>query len=108
GDPIILDLVQLGLGDDGHTASLIPNDPVLQVADRDTAWSENYKGHRRMTLTYPCINRAREILWLIAGDDKREAVAQVLAKDHSIPGGSIAQEQATLYLDQAAAANIDA
>ena len=89
--PTALDLVHLGLGPDGHTASLVPGDPVLEVADRDVAVTDEYQGRRRMTLTYPALARARAILWLVTGEDKVDALARLRAGDHTIPGGRIRQ-----------------
>ena len=66
----MLDLVHLGLGPDGHTASLVPGDPVLDVTDADVALTGVYQGRRRMTLTYPMLNRARRVLWVVTGSDK--------------------------------------
>ena len=99
----VLDVVHLGLGADGHTASLIPGDPVLAVDDRDVAVTGEYQGRQRMTLTYPAINRARRIVWEIAGADKADAVRAVV-EDRDVPGARIAKEQAILICDAAAAA----
>jgi len=103
GKPPVLDLAHLGLGPDGHAASLIPNDPVLQVTDSDVAITGVYQGHRRMTLTYPVINRARRILWLVSGRDKVSALTKLRAADPSIPAGRISQTRALLLADREAA-----
>jgi 6-phosphogluconolactonase len=102
GTPPVLDVVHLGLGGDGHTASLVPGDPVLQVSDRDIAITSEYSGRRRMTLTYPIINRSRHILWLITGDGKAEMLDRLIRADHDIPAGRISQERATIIADTAA------
>jgi 6-phosphogluconolactonase len=102
--PAQLDLVHLGLGPDGHTASLVPGDPVLEVADRRVAVTETaYQGHRRMTLTYPAIAAARQVLWLVTGPSKQEALAKLLAGDDSIPAGRIENDSMTVIADDAAA-----
>jgi 6-phosphogluconolactonase len=102
--PERLDLVHLGLGPDGHTASLVPGDPVLEVDDRRVAVTETaYQGHRRMTLTYPALAAAREILWLVTGPSKREALAKLLAGDPSIPAGRVENESMVVVADEAAA-----
>jgi 6-phosphogluconolactonase len=102
GSPPTLDLVHLGLGPDGHTASLIPGDPVLNVTDRDVALTGIYQGRRRMTLTYPIINRARRILWLVTGGEKVGPLTRLLKGDPSIPAGRIGQDRALLFADRTA------
>ncbi len=101
--PDQLDLVHLGLGPDGHTASLVPGDSVLDVSDRDVAVTGEYQGRRRMTLTYPPLNRARQILWLVTGEDKVDAFARLRASDPSIPAGRISTANALVVVDAAAA-----
>lgn len=98
--PDPLDLIHLGLGSDGHTASLIPGDPVLEVRDRAVAMTAGeYQGTRRMTLTYPAIDRAREVLFLITGDGKREALDRLLSGDRSIPAGRVRNVNVTVITD---------
>ena len=109
GNPPTLDMAHLGLGPDGHTASLVPNDPVLQVVDRDVALTDPvnlYQNRRRMTLTYPMINRSRQILWLATGAAKIPMLVKLRAADLGIPGGRISQASALLLTDRAAAAGL--
>ena len=96
------DLVHLGLGPDGHTASLVPGDPVLDVTDRLVAVTAPYQEHRRMTLTYPALARADQLMWLVTGADKRHPLAQVLAGDPSVPGGRVVAARSLVLCDTAA------
>ncbi len=103
GAPPVLDLAHLGLGPDGHTASLVPGDPVLAVRDRDVAPTGVYMGRRRMTLTYPVLDRARRVLWLVTGAEKVPVFPRLVAGDPSIPAGRVSPERALLLADRGAA-----
>ena len=103
GTPPVLDLVHLGLGPDGHTASLVPGDPVLNVKDADVAITGTYQGRQRMTLTYPMINRSRKVLWVVTGAEKVPMLRRLVDGDESIPAGRIRREQAIVLADEAAA-----
>ncbi len=102
GDPVALDVVHLGLGDDGHTASLVPGDPVLEVSNRDVAATGAYQGHRRVTLTYPLLARCRLALWLVSGAAKAAAVRALLGGDATIPGARVKTPYQLLVADRAA------
>jgi 6-phosphogluconolactonase len=106
GSPPLLDLVHLGLGPDGHTASLVPGDSVRNIKDVDVALTGLYDGRRRMTLTYPILNRSRQILWLVTGSDKAEALARLVARDPSIPAGQVRTDHAVIIADRAAASRL--
>jgi 6-phosphogluconolactonase len=108
GSPPVLDLVHLGMGPDGHTASLIPGDPVLDVTDADVALTGLYQGRRRMTLTYRAINRARRVLWLITGEDKAAMLVRLRRGDPAIPAGRVRQDHAIALADRAAAQQLEA
>lgn len=99
GTPPVLDLVHLGIGPDGHTASLVPGDAALGVTDAAVALTAPYLGRRRMTLTYPVLDRARCVLWLATGSEKREMLARLRAADPSIPAGRVEQRNAVLLTD---------
>jgi 6-phosphogluconolactonase len=103
GSPVVLDLVHLGLGPDGHTASLVPGDEVIDVEDADVAITGVYQGRRRMTLTFAAINRARRILWFVTGEGKAGMLKRLRDADRTIPAGRVHQEQALAYIDRAAA-----
>jgi 6-phosphogluconolactonase len=105
GTPPVLDLVHLGLGPDGHTASLVPSDPVLEVADRFVSVTGVYQGHRRMTLTYPALDHARRVLWVVTGEDKAQALVRLSSSDRSIPAG-LRQDDACVIADRAAASRM--
>ena len=95
-----LDLIHLGMGSDGHTASLVPSDGVLTINDREVACTEHaYQGRKRMTLTYPLLNSAKHILWIVTGAEKREMVQRLLQQDASIPAGLVSQKNALLMVD---------
>jgi 6-phosphogluconolactonase len=104
---VTIDLAHLGLGLDGHTASLVPGDPVLDVTDADVALTGFYQGRRRMTLTYPMLDRSRRIVWLVTGREKAEMLARLCAADRSIPAGRVPQHQAVVLADHEAVARLE-
>ena len=103
GTPPVLDVVQLGLGADGHTASLLPGDPLLEDTAADVGVSVLYQGTRRMTLTLRCLNAARHRLWLVVGEDKAAALGALWRGAASLPAGRVARKAAFVYADAAAA-----
>jgi 6-phosphogluconolactonase len=106
GNPPMLDLVHLGLGDDGHTASWPPGDPIAAIVDAEVAICTVYRGRRRMTLTVPAVNRARAVLWLVSGSSKADMLARVLAGDPALPASLVRQDQALVLADRAAAQRV--
>jgi len=99
----ILDLVHLGLGDDGHTASLFPGDSALELREPDAVAVGPYLGHRRVTLTLPCLERARALVFLVTGSNKREPLKRLLAGDVRIPAGRLRHPDFTVFADPEAA-----
>lgn len=102
-----LDLIHLGIGTDGHSASLVPNDSVLEIKEKGVALTDSeYQGRKRMTLTYPLINQAEKILWVVTGEEKAEMLDRLLHQDPSIPAGRIDQHHAIVFTEESAAAKI--
>lgn len=99
-----IDVVYLGLGDDGHTASLVPGDSALEVRDRDVAATGEYRGRRRVTLTFPALDRAGTVVWLVTGNDKAGPLSQLLAGDPAIPAAHVRCRRSIVVADAAAAA----
>jgi 6-phosphogluconolactonase len=100
----VLDLIHLGIGSDGHTASLLPGDGACEMTESGIALTGPYQGRRRMTMTLPMLNRSREILWVVTGADKAPMLARLRAGDRSIPAGCVSQAAAIVLADRAAAA----
>lgn len=103
GTPAILDLVHLGLGPDGHTASLVPGSSALDETTCDVAATEPYLGHRRMTLTFPALDRARRVLWVVTGTEKAGVLRRLQSGDRTIPAGRVERRRAVVLADRAAA-----
>jgi 6-phosphogluconolactonase len=102
GAPPVLDLVHLGLGTDGHTASLLPGDPALLAADADVVATGPHQGRRRLTLTLPTLHGARRILWVVTGAEKAIVLARLLRGDRGIPAGLVRRDRAMLLSDATA------
>lgn len=101
--PDAFDVVHLGLGVDGHTASLLPGDPAIDVANLDVAVTGEYRGRRRMTFTYPLLDRVAFALWLVTGSDKAAMLPRLLRSDRSIPAGRVRAARQLVIADAQAA-----
>jgi 6-phosphogluconolactonase len=106
GVPPIADVIHLGIGEDGHTASLVPSDPVLRVRDRSVAITGPYQGRRRMTLTYPTINAGRLLVWQITGAQKATAVRDGL-QGTGVPASKVRRNDVVVIATREAAAQLD-
>ena len=102
-----LNLVHLGLGSDGHCASLVPGDPALQVMNADTAATAPYQGHERVTMTYPLLNRSSCVVWLVTGESKRDALSALLSDDPKIPASHVRCKRSIIVADQSAVSGAD-
>jgi 6-phosphogluconolactonase len=101
-----LDLIMLGLGADGHTASLFPDSPALDETRRLVVPNgADYVPHERITFTFPVLNAARAVFFLVAGADKAPKVAAALGGDASVPAARVQPTDGELrwYLDRTAA-----
>ena len=103
--PDVVDVAQLGIGTDGHTASLIPGDPVLDVTGVDVALAGPYQGAVRLTLTAEAINRIGVLVWQVVGADKHVALRQLMDGDPSIPAGLIRRGPRVIVVADDAAAH---
>lgn len=103
GAPPVLDVVHLGLGSDGHTASLFPGDPAVAESARPVALTAPHGGRRRMTLTLPVLSRARRVLWLVTGAEKAAALARLVRGDPALPASRVPRERARLLASRDAA-----
>jgi 6-phosphogluconolactonase len=103
GSSGLMDVVHLGLGTDGHTASLVPGDPAVDERDRDVCWVSAYQGHRRLTLTQPVLHQARHQVWLVSGRDKADALGDLVQGRSTGPAARVINtDSATLFADAAA------
>jgi len=104
GRPPTLDVVHLGIGHDGHTASLVPGSDLLHRAVGSVAAASPYHGRRRMTLTIPVLSAARHVLWVVSGASKAPIVRRFIDSDPALPAVQVDRSGAVLLLDSTAAA----
>ncbi|MEX2122559.1 MAG: 6-phosphogluconolactonase [Woeseia sp.] len=103
GAPPVLDVVHLGIGADGHTASLFADDAPLHDTRHWVGVSRRHEGHRRLTLTLPVLNRAQSVVWFAVGASRRAVLARLHAGDPEIPASHVQRERAVCFTDLAAA-----
>ncbi len=98
-----LDLTLLGLGEDGHVASLFPDDPVLEAPDERARWVIRVErpDHARLTLTMPVLNASNLVVFLVSGERKRAALRQLL-DDGPIPAAHVQAREVIVLADPAA------
>ena len=97
------DMAVLGLGDDGHTASLVPGDAVLDITDAPVALTGTYRGSRRLTLTRASLDRAQVVVWLVTGAAKAEPLRRLIHGDRTIPAGLVDAGEQIVFADHDAA-----
>ncbi len=102
GTPPVIDVVHLGLGADGHTASLFPGDPALDASEASVVAVGTHAGFARITLTLPVINAARSIVWLVTGAGKADVLARLMQRGWPAPAGRVARREAVVYADRSA------
>jgi 6-phosphogluconolactonase len=103
GVPPQLDVVHLGIGEDGHTASLFADDVLLEDRRHWVGVSRVYEGHRRLTLTLPVLNSARTIVWFAVGARRRDVLKRLRDGDQAIPAGHVQRDRAVAFTDADAA-----
>lgn len=104
--PTTFDLVHLGLGEDGHTASLIPGDRAMDVRDKNIAVTGAHEGRRRMTITFPVLDHAVFALWIVTGPDKARVLQKFRDGDSTIPAAHVNARERVVIADAAAAARL--
>lgn len=107
GAPPALGTVHLGLGADGHTASIFPDSPLADASPGDVAVTDEYLGRRRMTLTLAVVNAAHRILWVVTGADKQRALAGLVAGDPAVVGSRVRRSGALVLADADAAGQLN-
>ena len=97
GEPPVLDVPHLGIGEDGYTASLFADDPLLEEEQHWIGVSRPHENYRRLSLTLPVLDRARCIVWFVVGAARREPLACFFARDLAIPANRLQSERAICF-----------